>query len=110
MWAAFQGEWIKKVSVLKVTEEELQYVPADGIEDQKNRILLVTKGKAGVTAFVQGEQMEFVPPRLVTSKNTIGAGDTFFATVVGSLVQGLSMDRSIRSGMESAASLLEKIV
>lgn len=109
-WERFDGDWIRKVSVLKATEEELGHIPAHGVEDQKRRILLVTKGKAGCTAFVNGRAMDFVPPRVVVSEHTLGAGDTFFATVLAHLVRGVPADRAIALGMDATVRLLETFV
>lgn len=108
-WEEFQGEWIQKVAILKATEEELRYLPPASVEDQKTRVLLVTRGRDGVVAYVAGRRIEFAPTRVVESTNTIGAGDTFFATVVGNVALGVPMEESVRLGMEAAATLIEKI-
>lgn len=109
-WDRFDGEWIRKILVLKATEEELQYLPTRSVEDQKRRVLLITKGKAGGTAYVGGDVFEFVPPRIVTFKNTLGAGDTFLATVVEHLIRGVTVDRAVSAGMEATIRLLEASV
>ena len=67
---------------LKGTKEELLNIPKQYIETQKQKILLITNGKLGCEVFAFGKYYKIKPLKVVSSKNTIGAGDTFFAYFV----------------------------
>ena len=67
---------------LKGTKEELQNIPKQYLETQKQKVLLITKGKLGCEIFAFGKRYNIKPSKVVASKNTIGAGDTFFAYFV----------------------------
>ena len=67
---------------LKGTKEELQNIPKKYVETQKQKVLLITKGKLGCEIFAFGKRYNIKPSKVVASKNTIGAGDTFFAYFV----------------------------
>ncbi len=79
----------RQIFCLKGTEEEVGFLPAYLIEDQKkSRMLVVTHGKDGATIYCEGE--EFMIPADVVDDlpNTVGAGDTFFAYFAASLYHG----------------------
>jgi len=83
------GETSRKIYCLKGTAEEISYLPAELVEDQKaNRMLVITDGERGSTIYCAGEQVS-IPAELVENlPNTVGAGDTFFAYFAASLYQG----------------------
>lgn len=64
-----------KIAVLKGTEEEVLYLEKKFLDDQKSRILLVTKGEKGFSIFSSGICYEFTPKDISTG-NTVGAGDS----------------------------------
>lgn len=107
IWNEFRGDWIKKVRCLKVTALELAYIPPLSLEDQKTRMLLVTKGLDGVDVYVEGVHLSFKPPRIVNAKDTIGAGDTFFAHTVSRVLLGDEPERAIAQAMEWTCKFLE---
>ncbi|MEK7665419.1 MAG: carbohydrate kinase family protein [Patescibacteria group bacterium] len=107
LWKEFEGDWIKNVRCLKATELELSFIPAESVEDQKTRILLVTKGANGVDAYTEGRHMSFQPPRVVSTKDTIGAGDTFFAHTVARIILGDSLETAIAVALEQTCQFLE---
>lgn len=110
MWDAFQGDWIKKVCCLKATETELPYLPTKSVEDQKTRMLLVTKGSDGADVFVGGRHFALRPPRVVASVDTIGAGDTFFANVVARMILGDTPETAVIVALEETSRFLERKV
>ncbi len=67
-----------KVSILKGTEEEVSHVDDKFLDDQKKRILIITKGEIGFDIFFHERKYEFIA-NPISVKNTIGAGDSLFA-------------------------------
>lgn len=74
---------------LKGTEEEIGYLPADIIEKQSNKLLLVTKGKQGVDVYHKGSCVTVDTIPVENLRDTVGAGDTFFAYVVAFMSRGM---------------------
>jgi len=72
---------------LKGTEEELNYIPRNWLASQKKKILVVTRGKGGGTAFIYGEKSDFDVKQKILSGDTIGAGDTHFAYVASRFIK-----------------------
>lgn len=107
MWNEFAGDWIKSLRCVKATEAELAFLPKESVEDQKTRLLLVTKGADGVDAYVDGQLLSFLPPRVVDSVDTIGAGDTFFAHVVARLLLGDAPRAAVVVALEETCGFLE---
>lgn len=91
-WDVFSGDWIKRVMCLKATEVEIAYLPPESVEDQKQRLLLITHGAKGVEVYAQGERRFLEPPEVVDAVDTLGAGDTFFAHVVLGIVREEPLD------------------
>jgi sugar/nucleoside kinase (ribokinase family) len=79
-------ENLRNVVVLKVNQHELPYVSKEIIDMFKQKILLITRGRDGVELWDHGVKHEIkgVP---ITTTNTIGAGDYFFATFTASKIQ-----------------------
>ncbi|MFH0712726.1 MAG: PfkB family carbohydrate kinase [Candidatus Jorgensenbacteria bacterium] len=75
-------EVFANIFCLKGTKEELQNMPKQYVEAQKQKLLLITDGKLGCEIFAFGKRHTIKPSKIITSKNTIGAGDTFFAYFV----------------------------
>lgn len=91
---------------VKVTEEELAYLPEEFIGSQKRRILLITKGVRGITLFAGGEQHDLPPSTLVNASDTIGAGDTLFTHFLVGCISGLSPLDSVKLAMEKTSAFL----
>lgn len=85
---------LPRTQILKVSEEDLdrlfrqqpieafaQRALASGVS-----LLVVTRGEAGASAWVQGERLE-VPPVPVDVVDTVGAGDTFQAALLARLAE-----------------------
>ena len=110
VWKDFRGDWIKKIKCLKTTELELSFLPKKSVEDQKTRMLLVTKGVDGVDVYVEGKLMSFRPPRVVLPRDTIGAGDTFFAHTIARMILGDAPHVAVVVALEETSRFLEKKV
>lgn len=72
---------------IKGTEEEINYLPPAFTKDQKNRLLITTNGSAGSTVFFKGKKYQFKPDEVIVSRDTLGAGDTFFASFFAEFIK-----------------------
>jgi hypothetical protein len=84
-----------KPKILKVTELESTYLTKDFIMDQKNRILLVTKGEFGLDVYKNNIKRSFLVTNKIKSENTVGAGDTFFSNFVLKFMENKNTEESI---------------
>lgn len=94
---------------LKGNEVEMQYIPSDILEDQKNRMLVITKDKKGVDIFYKGQEYNFVPERIIKPKHTIGAGDTFFANFVYEFLKTKNIQDSTDFALSKTSDFLAEI-
>jgi hypothetical protein len=78
----------EQIFCLKGTAEEARYIPEEVLEDQKRRLLIITRGKDGLDVFFKGEHREFGIEEVQDLKDTIGAGDTFLGYFVASMFKG----------------------
>ncbi len=108
LWQEFSGPWTESVRCLKATKEELLFLPKQSVEDQKQRMLIVTHGANGAEVFLNGERSFFVPSKIVLSSNTVGAGDTFFGHVVCEILKGRSVKQTVLNAMNATIRFLEK--
>lgn len=86
--------WLRVVSILKMSAEDLAYIYPDRDRDaavervlsRGVRLVLLTQGAAGALALLRGEGDEVlqvqVPGFPVTVADTIGAGDTFHGAFI----------------------------
>ncbi|WP_241584620.1 aminoimidazole riboside kinase [Rosenbergiella epipactidis] len=95
--------------VIKLSEDELQFISgshqleqgiARVVEAYKPELLVITRGKEGVTAFYQGN-LSYHEAKPVVSVDTTGAGDAF----VAGLLYGLST-----RGFPQSTSQLESVL
>ncbi len=93
---------------IKATEQELKYLPSQFIEQQKQNILLVTKGARGVEYWNRGKRKEVFPNEVVNCSHTLGAGDTFFTNVIAGLFQGESVDAAIEKSLIRTSDFLKR--
>lgn len=82
------NEFADKVFCLKGTEEEVACLPPAIIEDQKNRLLIITKGTEGADIFDRRKFTHISVEEVTGIPNTIGAGDSFLAYFVAAMYQG----------------------
>ncbi|MFA6048125.1 MAG: PfkB family carbohydrate kinase [Parcubacteria group bacterium] len=65
---------------MKGTQQEIDLIPEDIIERQKDKLLIITNGNKGCKILFKKKERSFSPQRIIVAKDTIGAGDTFFAS------------------------------
>lgn len=99
---------MKRVTCLKATAEELQFVSPDIVDNQKKAMLLVTLGRAGSILYSRGEEYRVVPQNIIADNHTIGAGDTLFAYFVCAVVQGRTPLDSLKWATEQTSIFLEQ--
>ncbi len=93
---------------LKSTQEELKYLPSNYIKEQKQRILLVTKGQLGCDVFYFGRKFSIKPEEVIKSDNTLGAGDTFFAYFISQYIKNNNIIVSIKYATKMVSIFLAK--
>ncbi len=100
-------EIIDTVSCLKATTEETKYIDPKFLEELKNKMLLVTHGSNGSTLYCQGKKYIARPKKVISTDNTIGAGDTLFAYFVSQLIQGKSPFDSLECATTKTSEFLK---
>ena len=101
------GQYQKLSALSALSDEDLaalfpDVVEADALTALKSRasarILILTRGAAGVTAFLGDERIDLPAAPVTHLVDTVGAGDTFTATVLAGLadagaltIKGMSM-------------------
>lgn len=98
--------FLEKISCLKATEEELKFISPAAIKALKSKMLLVTQGQAGSTLYSNNKEFKITPPLIIKTAQTIGAGDTLFATFVGQLIRGKTSIESLKIATQEAALFL----
>lgn len=102
-------EFAKNIFCLKGTREEVSCLPAEVQKDQKeNRLLIATDGRKGLELFYQGEGLHIPTTRVVTPRDTIGAGDTFFGYFVASMYKGSNPEEAARYATDEAIEFLAR--
>jgi fructokinase len=77
--------------IIKASDEDLEWLDPERTPDQtakewsKNKLVLITKGSEGVDVYKNGEKLFNVPSRKINVVDTVGAGDTFTANLLGQL-------------------------
>jgi fructokinase len=77
--------------IIKASDEDLEWLDPERTPDQTakdwstNKLVLITKGADGVDVYKDGQMLLNVPSRKVTVVDTVGAGDTFTANLLGQL-------------------------
>ncbi|MEK7099351.1 MAG: hypothetical protein AAB916_02445 [Patescibacteria group bacterium] len=72
----------ERIAILKATEQEVGYLDAAFVKEQKHRMLLVTKGSLGFELFAFGRYLPYPSNNAITPPNTIGAGDVLLSAFV----------------------------
>ncbi len=102
------NEVTSSIFCLKGTEEEIRYLQKDFVKNQKQKILIITKGSKGCEAFIFGKKYVIKPKKILDIKNTIGAGDTFFAYFVSQMYKNNNPVKSIKYATEKTSNFLMK--
>lgn len=77
-----EDDFADSVYCIKGTQEEIKYLDPAFIDQQKNKLLIVTKGSNGADLYYKGKSYTFKPKKILKLNNSIGAGDTLFAYFV----------------------------
>lgn len=94
------SNWIRIADVVKVSQEDVEWLdnsrePSDVAKAwsrQGPKLIVMTRGADGATAYAHGEELVTIPAPQVAVVDTVGAGDTFMAWLVrGFLQQGESL-------------------
>lgn len=78
----------------------------EAIHDRGVKIVIVTRGKEGVTVSHQGIRYEAKIPSIVV-KNTVGAGDAFGSTFLHGFLQTQSIEKSVAMALENVRVVLQ---
>lgn len=106
-WLAAE-EVSKSIFCLKGTREEMRYIPKTVVEEQKKKMLIVTDGIFGVELFYNSQRY-FVPSNVVEGlRDTIGAGDTFFAEYISGLINNLEPERALARAVNETSDFLSQ--
>jgi fructokinase len=77
--------------IIKASDEDLEWLDPTRTPDEtakewsKNKLVLITKGSEGVDVYRNQEFLFNVPSRKINVVDTVGAGDTFTANLLGQL-------------------------
>lgn len=97
----------KSIFCMKGTAEEIKFIPNAIINNQKKKILLITKGKEGCEIFAFGKRYVLKPDRIIKSDNTVGAGDTFFAYFISAFIKSEDVVGSVQYAIKKTSGFLE---
>jgi len=99
-------EVISSIFCLKGTEEELKYIPSIWLNQQKRKILIITKGEKGCEGFIFGKRFNISVKKKIFSSDTIGAGDVFFAYTICKFLKTADFLKSIRYAVKKTIGFL----
>ena len=96
---------IRLSTIVKASEEDLDWLypgrdPHAGAAEwalQGPRLVVMTRGGAGSTAFFGGHTLS-VPAPIITVADTVGAGDSFMAALLAAMHEDGSLGHSSRDG------------
>jgi fructokinase len=77
--------------IIKASDEDLEWLDPTRTPDEtakewsKNKLVLITKGADGTDVYRDGTKLFNVPSRKINVVDTVGAGDTFTANLLGQL-------------------------
>jgi len=83
----FDMEFWSQIFCIKGTAAEMKKLPLKILRKQKERCLIITKGSKGAEIFYNSKKYIFNPKKQLSVKNTIGAGDVFFANFIISFIK-----------------------
>lgn len=106
VWQAFD-EVQQQIFCMKGTEEELALVPADIIECQKSKLLIVTKGSAGADLYAFGRKTSYQTEPIKGLPDTIGAGDSFLGFFVAEFIKSQNPSQALQQAGQDTRRFLE---
>jgi bifunctional ADP-heptose synthase (sugar kinase/adenylyltransferase) len=71
---------------IKINNQEIKELPKKIINNQRKKCLIITKGSKGAVIYFKNKKHSFVAKK-IKPKDTIGAGDTFFAEFIVEFVK-----------------------
>lgn len=98
--STYKSSFWNNIFCMKGTREEIDSVPREIIEHQKAKLLIITNGSDGCNIFFKNNEYRFRPKNIINAKDTVGAGDTFFA---GFISEFMHTNDIINSGNFAAA-------
>jgi len=91
----FENSFWHKIYCIKGTEKEINKLPKNIIVNQKKKCLIITKGDKGSVIYFKNKKYIFQSNK-IKAKNTIGAGDTFFAAIIVQFVKTNNIVKSTK--------------
>jgi len=118
-WDHFHDRWRRRTHLYRASDEDLDWIwPARSVDSVAAELLaagvravVVTRGAQGATAFTATGETT-VAGRPVTVHDTVGAGDTFVATMLVSLLEAgvaASPDAAAPAGTSGVADRLDRL-
>jgi fructokinase len=112
-YRSFLRKMIEKVSILKVSDEELQFLSGttdfdEGVKAlpaKEGALVFVTLGRAGASVYRDGTKLAHAPGFAVKAVETTGCGDCFMSAVLAQLA-GKSIANLAVIGSAEVASLM----
>ena len=112
-------EFLPFADIVKVTDEELDFIT--GLSDEKEavkllfgksdnaKIVFVTKGEKGSSVYDRALGSADIPACPAVVADTTGAGDTFIGALAAGRVRGLSLAESMHWGAQAAALAVSRL-
>ncbi len=97
-----------KVYCIKGTKEETKYLPKSVIEEQKNRLLIITDAENDIEVFSEGKRQSIPVVKAGSLRSTIGAGDTFLANLVVLLQENRDISEAVHEAARSTSEFLSQ--
>jgi hypothetical protein len=98
----------ENIFCIKGTDKELNHIPTKYIKKQKQKILLITKGKYGCEVFSFGKHYIIKPKKTIKTDDTIGAGDTFLAYFIAKFTTTKDALKSTKYAVQKTSDFLLK--
>ena len=96
-----------KIFCLKGTELELKYLPMDFIKEQRNKLLIITKGADGSEIYYKGNRFIIKPSEIIDCTDNLGAGDTFFANFIIAYIIGRNIVKAAQVASNEVIAFLK---
>lgn len=96
----------QQVFCLKATEDECGFIDPAFIEEQKTRLLLITRGAKGATYWISGKRLEVAPKEMIRSSDTLGAGDTFFTYIIAGILREQPIEEAAQEAVQKTSDFL----
>ncbi len=101
----FKNNFWNKIYCIKGIEKEINKLPKNIIKNQKKKCLIITKGEKGSIMYFKNKKYIFRAKKMKL-KNTIGAGDTFFAALVANFIKTKNLIQSGKFAVEEVEKFL----